>query len=143
VDRRRATCRKYLELPINSKLGRFRDRRWAVTWPSAGRFLTAYGQHAMTADNQGPSLAGAADASRSAGGFERIDARVAVRSPEPVPSVSSSEVLEQVELERKHPEGAARRLWPTPGLRSQVSLPWLTVGGLMLTSAREPRPHHA
>jgi len=22
------------------------DRRWAVTWPSAGRFLTAYGQHA-------------------------------------------------------------------------------------------------
>jgi len=45
VDRGRTTCRKYLELPRNSNWGRFRDRRWAVTWPSAGRFLTAYGQN--------------------------------------------------------------------------------------------------
>jgi len=57
VDRGRTTRRKYLELPSNSNLGRFRDRRWAVTWPSAGGFLTAYGQHAMAADNHPPQSA--------------------------------------------------------------------------------------
>src|SRR5690348_16635524 len=51
-----APCeKKSLELPTNSNLGRFRDRRWAVTWPSAGRFLTAYGQHARAADTDAPS----------------------------------------------------------------------------------------
>jgi hypothetical protein len=32
IHRGRATCQKYLELPTNSNLGRFRDRRWAASY---------------------------------------------------------------------------------------------------------------
>jgi Calcium binding len=44
VNRQSTICRKYSELPTNSTLADLVTASGQVCWPSAGRFVTAYGQ---------------------------------------------------------------------------------------------------